>query len=107
MVQHSLSSESTVDILKKTCEKNKIPGIHQNYMDKDISFQTDFFKCKGFDLYSRIAEKRSKSLLSQLSEASIGIMNIAQSSKEKVVVHWNITFIPETVAFLNFVGKIG
>jgi hypothetical protein len=119
MGPHGLRSDSTVEILRKAFGRNKIPGIDSllvveknkntsniNFgIDTDINFRTDFFKCKGDEIYNRIVDKRSQYLLSQLTNASIGVMNIAQLSQEKVVVHWNVTFIPETVAFLNFMGN--
>lgn len=110
MAKFRSNFEPTIKILKESCNYDKIPAIDANdnkTIDDDIIFQTDFFKCKGSDLYNRISGKRSQYLLSQLSGASIGIMNIAQISTEKVLVNWNVTFIPETVTFLNLIGKIG
>ena len=76
-------------------------------------FQSDFFTCTGNDIYCESVVRRSNHFfLPLLSEANVSMSSkvtsqnfLSSSGTSVVLVRWNVTFIPETVSFLNFIGE--
>ena len=88
-------------------------GANRINISENISFQSDFITCTGKDVYYESVVRANNSfLLPLLSEVSINIsskvtsQNYLSSSGIKVLsVRWNVSFIPETVSFFNFIGE--
>ena len=74
-------------------------------------FQSDFITCTGKDVYCESVMRGGDSfLLPSLNEVNVSMStkvsrkSYLPSSEIVVSVSWNVSFIPETVSFLNFIG---
>ena len=99
--------EGLIDIFKSS--EGRIPYFipKSNFSVADtVRFQSDFIRFSGDNIYATVFDaRRRSSLLNQLNSATVQWINIAQITPEKIVISWNVSFIPESVTLFNFIGQ--
>ena len=72
---------------------------------KNITFTTDLIKGEGVHEYKAMAQTWSEACITELSEATTSINNVATIRQNVVSVQWNVTFVPDVVMSIVWLSR--
>lgn len=74
-------------------------------ISKDVVCTSDLLKFEGHDFYRQCIEDWQSTVMTELSDPSFVVTRLSSLSDSKCVMNWNLSYIPESIAFAAFLGK--